>query len=97
VANTRVRLVDLRGLLRESVLALLAEDARIEIVGSGPADVVLMGPGRATDCTLLDPDGPRRVVILRDDGARAELLELVVHGLEPLTAGALREALHGGI
>jgi hypothetical protein len=36
-------------------------------------------------------------VILRDDGARAELLELVVHGLEPLTAGALREALHGGI
>jgi hypothetical protein len=97
VAKTRVQLVDLRGLLRESVLALLAEDARIEIVSSGPADVVLVGPGRGPQCAVLDPDGPRRVVVLRDDGARADLLELVVHGLDPLTAGALREALHGGI
>jgi hypothetical protein len=94
VHEIAVGLVGLSTMLGELVASLLAEDPGLRIVPAERADVVVSGPG-ADPRALLDRSGPRAVVVLRDDGRTAELVELVVHrrDLGEATSRGLVEAV----
>jgi hypothetical protein len=82
VRTSRVVIVGLPPLLRDIVASAL-DHAGVEVsYAQGPpagnADVVVAGPEVEEPSTLLGRLPERVVIVLRDDGRRAELLEVAV-------------------
>ena len=100
MSPTSVALVAVPGLLRD-VLAAVIERAPAVVLEPDPwhADVIVVG-GEGPEPRQIFASGVRRVIVLRDGGRRADVLEVVSSVLEDVTPEALVAAVSrapGGI